>query len=812
MRPVPPPLPLVLLPFCLPVWAEGEASAPPTPVAGTNELSADETGAATKRVNAILGELGTPFAPATQAAEAPLPEPVEGQAVAVCDGGLFFDAAESQLVYIHNVRVNDARVKLLAANRLYIQMPRKEEKKIPETLANDAEFSGYSSTPDPQPPAPQAEPQVPGEQPQAPSPQPAESITTSPEAPADVPPPSQPLEVTAYDALINSVSNRMAFTSGPAAPKLVFRQGSHIAELTEAEGIPARALADEEGNILLEAPAIALTWQEEDGTHSTLRSTGGRTLFHAATNTLVMDGPVEASYRDGESTLHCSGPFCVTLRPEEHIPARKPEGFMSQFTSMRFSGIASASATGNVQLASRMGGTGLSVSGDALYYNGLTGRVEIPGTPCMLSYGEGERNTLQAEGSLVLEENGDIHLNSKGSIEGTYERASRTEGAAPLQGTLSATAPLSFHAATGTITTRALNARDAEGHFSCTGDVLLTLTPRTADELAEAHLPAREKAGMVNMALARYKDINTMKALGQVRGALLNPASPTTPEATLSASQADVNLTTGEVLLTGAGEQASVTFRSYALSGTAEPLSPATVHLKPNGDIEVRGSRVACSIPNDKGVTTITSTDRMLLARGPRSLSLGAGTRLQSPDGIITTNGPMQAVLAPGTQPARPLSPRFPQLTYDFSGLESAETFEGATVRTAKGSLQCTQHLSVLMLPPGDTARSTMGGIRSAIATGQVLLAAKDASGRVMRAAGSRLDVNGLTGEKRLTGSRVVLEDARNRHEATGDGAAIRIDARNNARITGKRHTTSATGIREQVEENDKNKKQNKPD
>ncbi len=801
MRPVTPPLSLVLLPLVLPVVAEEAQPAPGTPAAASCEQRANETMANTGRVDAALSELNTPMPPATEAADAPMPNPVEGQAVAVCDGGLFFDSANSQLVYIHNVRLNEERVKLRAANRLYITLPSQGEGK-----------GAQQQTPPAQTATPQAEPQATSEKstPSQPEPQAAEnkSITQQqPDEPTVAPPPAPPLEVSTYDALVDSVANRMLFTSGATIPTLTFRRGSNTVELTQAEGCPARALADEDGNILLEAPIIFLCGQAEDGTLSTFRSTGGRALFHAATNTLVMDGPVEASYSNGESTMNCSGPLCITLRPKDSPPAARITGFMSQFSGLSFTGIAAASATGNVQLSTRTGGSSMTISGDALHYNGLTGRVEIPGTPCILSYGEGGRNTLQAEGSLVLEENGNIHLTGKGNIEGSYERPSQHKEGTLLQGTLSATPPLSFHAATGTITTRALSAQDAEGSFSCTGEVLLTLTPRSAEELAEAKLPEREKAGMINMALARYKDVHKVNAAGQVRGQMLDPATPGKPESTLSASEAQFNLSTGEVLLTGAGEDAAVSFRDYALSGTSAPLSPSTVHLKPNGDIEVRGTRVACTVPGEKGTTTITSTDRMLLAREPRSLSLGAGTRIQSPDGIVTTNGPMQAVLAPGNRPAKPLSPRFPQLSYDFSGLDSAETFEGATVRTAQGSLQCTQHLSILMLPPGSTAKSSLGGIRSAIATGQVLIAAKDSDGRVMRAAGNRLEVNGLTGEKVLTGSRVVLEDARNRHEASGEGAAIRINARNNARITGKRHTTSATGIREQVEENDKKKK-----
>ncbi len=792
MRLFPTSLPLVLVPFIFPAAAEEVQPISNATAAATNsEQQADEAMEVATRVNAALQELGADASPVTTPADAPMPEALEGQSVIVSDGGLFFDSANSQLVYLSNVRLNDARVLLRAANRLYIQLPQQGGDDNKEEAASGAEAA----------PAPSKEQKQPSTQAPAAAPAPT---TAPPETEAEAP--ALPLEVVTYDALVDSVANRVIFTSGPGVPQLVFRHGANEVLLTAGEETPARIHADEFGNILLEAPEIDLKWQAEDGSISELHTTGGRVLYHAASHALVMNGPVQASHNNGESTVQCSGPFCVTLQPEKAAAPGRKTGFMSQFASMRFSGIAAASATGNVQLVSRLGGEGMSLSGDALYYNGLTGKVEVPGSPCILSYGKGGRNTLQTNGSLVLDENGDIHLTGKETIEGVYERPAREDGAAPLRGTLSAAAPLSFHAESGTITTRALNARDAEASLSCTGEVLLTLTPRTAEELAEMRLPARKEAGMLNLALARYSDISSVKAVGQVRGELLDPAHPSSPEASLSASQLDANLVTGEVRLTGTGETASIAFRGYSLAGTSSPLTPASVHLKPNGDIETRGAKVTCTVPGDKGMTTLTCSERMLLAREPRSLSVGSGTRIQSPDGIVTTNGPLQAVLAASGKPVKPLSPRFPHLTYDFSGLESAETFEGATIRTAQGSLQCAQHLSILMLPPGSSEKSALGGIRSAIATGNVLIAAKDDSGRVMRAAGSRLEVDGLSGEKKLTGPKVVLEDARNRHEASGEGAAVRIDARNNARITGARHSTSATGIRGQVEENDQKK------
>ncbi len=777
---------LALLPLFLPAAAYAAAQEVQTlwyPNAAEDcGTLADKVIGAGRHVDTVLHELGVPT-PASAAGEPDrsLPEVVEGQSAAVSDGGLFFDAANSQLVYLDNVRLNDARVQLRAAHRLYIQLPKEQDGK-------EEEPGGKAATA-PTPAAANATAEPPTE----PAPQqPDASVPAAGKQHA-------PLDITAYDAVVDTVANRMLFTTGPQVPQLIIRQGGNELILGQGEGKPARALADEAGNLLLEAATIYLQQEEADGRKSTFSAGGGRAFYHAASHTLVMEGPVNIRYRDGESALDCTGRFAVTLQEEEGATAPADKGFMSQFTALRFSGIAAASATGNVQLRSHSGTEEVALAGDALHYNGLTGEVEVPGTPCLLSYGEGGKNTLQTNGSIVLEQNGDIRM-SGGVITGVYERPAREKGATPQKGTLTATAPITFHANSGTVSAHALSTQDAESSFSCTGAVQLALTPRPEEELAK--LPSREKTGMLNLAIARYSGISTAKAAGEVRAQLLDPATPDAPEATFTGSQLLADLVTGEVQLYGINETAGISFRGYSLSGTpANGSGEATVHLLPNGDIDARAAHVHATLPSDKGMTTIDSSHVAHLARESRLLNLGANTRIHSPEGIITTRGPLVAVLAPATTERKPASPRYPQLCYNFSGLESAETGEGATVRAPQGSLQCSGQLSIVMGQAGKGGDSALNGIRSALAIGQVALAAKDDQGRIIRAAGDRLDVNGTTGEKRLTGRRVVLEDANNRHEASGAGAAITLDKRNNARITGERHSTAATGIRKQSEQ-----------
>ena len=131
------------------------------------------------------------------------------------------------------------------------------------------------------------------------------------------------------------------------------------------------------------------------------------------------------------------------------------------------------------------------------------------------------------------------------------------------------------------------------------------------------------------------------------------------------------------------------------------------------------------------------------------------------------------------------------------------------TVRTEKGSMQCTGPVHLVMDTENKGADKMMGGLKFATARGEVAVAGRDSTGRLLRASGDLLEIDSATGMKVLSGQKVTLGDAYNTHIASGPGACIRIDADNNASIHGKKHTTNATRIREQMEK-EKSKKQPK--
>ncbi len=723
-------------------------------------------------LDTILRELGGTQAKGDSSADTPSPGETEGDSIATCDNGLFFDASRPhliRLIYLDNVRLDDKRLKLHAAHRLYLQIRRHHAEEEAKATAKDEGL---------QPRAAQ----------KAENPAPADPDM---EDELSLNPTGQPLVINAYDAMVDTAGNNLLFTAGPGAELLRFELGDNSLHLRADEGKPARLLADAAGNLLMEGSHISIRWKNAEGQSGSLESDGGCAFYHSSSDTLVLEGPVVAEQSTGER-IETEGRLCVRFRV-----ARKgtdSKHFMGQFTSLQFEGIAALATEQGRRVALSDRARGISAAGNCLRYNGLTGEVELQGEPCMLHYG---RNYIAAKGRLMLEEDGSIAL-SGSDIHGAYERPSRAEEGITLHGSLRVEEELRFHAASGTITTRGLSARDAEADFSCTGPVEITLTPLPDDKLRQ--LPARENIGMLNLAIARYGDIASLRATGQVRAHGYAPGTQDTPESSLAGSSLEADLLKGTILLRGQGEAATLNYNGYTLAGSAAEGEEARVQLLPNGDIEVKGAWVDAALPGRKGLTTLRCTESATLQRESRRLTLGPGAELRAPEGILTANGPLVAVLAASNKPARAASPRYPQLSYNFSGLESAETQQGATVRSEQGSLQCTQQLSVTMEPSGSNAKKSLGGIRSALARGEVAIAARDSQGRIMRATGDMLTIDGETGEKLLTGSRVVLEDENNRHTASGGNASVRIDARNNARISGARHETTASGIRRQVD------------
>lgn len=716
-----------------------------------------------------------------------LPDSPNGDTVAVCEGGLLFDALHYDLVYLHHVRLRDDRLHLRARNRLFLRLQERKVENSRDELEQQAQKAAVSGA-------------HPGLLEKSVGNGCAESCTET-VSPAPVIA-EEPLEIRTFDAVADAQNNCIILYAPAGKGGISLDNGKNHLRVAEVAEGAAMVLADGDGNILLQGGALDMEWTDDHGGVTRLHSMGGLAYYRAADSTLVLPGAVELARPDG--TFSCTDSLVLRLEQGEK-PVEPKKGFMQQFAQLHPTGVAALTARGQVRLHRVAENREQTLEGDALSFNAETGECRLSGTLCRLKDGA---YMLESDKGIELKPNGDLTLLGH-TPRGAYERASQKKENAPLCGTFEAFAPLHFCAETRTVSTASgFRMSDAEADFSCTGAVEVQLSARgEAPDLGEM-------AGKLNLAVAACGEPETLHVAGAVT-ARLKDAATGAVTGYLTGETLTADLRTGAALLAGTAERNAVAeMDGNHLEATAggEVVVPS-LQISENGDVTLNGDSIETTLKTGQGTATAHCRTMLKLVRETDTLETGSGAEFVSDEARVMTNGPLFAHLvreaempADETRPAAEQEHRakFAQLRFNYKGIESARTEQGGTVQTTKGSMQCTGLMSLTMDP--DAKDSKMAGVKTAQATGNVAVAGKDGSGRLIRATGDVLTLDAATGMKVLTGSRVTLSDAYNTHIASGAGAAVRIDEKNNARITGASHSTTATHLQEQINKQQKKK------
>ena len=699
-----------------------------------------------------------------------LPESPNGDMVIVCDRALLFNAESSRMVYVGNVRMRESRLTLHARDNLYVRMQ--------DATLDKSKEKGAQKVKD--------KPAVPAAKTAAP----AKSRPTAAPAPAHAAQPQKaeapllPGHIETGSAVVDTQNNLIILYSPAGAGPIEITRGSDIVRVSPTADTPARLLADPDGNVLLEGRDIYLCTKDRDGKLAELRVPNSTVYYHAASHSLTIPGTCYLSHPDG--SLECTEKLCLFLQAEKTTTGKSE--FLSQFSGLRISGIRSATAAGNVRAATRgVNGTEAGCAcGDRLHYDGLTGDCSIEGADCRLEYGR--NNKLFANSGIHLLPSGDIEL--RGSrIHGTYERPAQQQGTAPICGSFETAGDVIFRAETGEITTTGLRAKDAESAFCCSGAVRLQLARNAEKEITR-------KPGMPNLAITAYGDISRVQAEGNISAQRYIGGKLTNE---LMGDKLTADLTTGEATLLGSAElPAIVSHEQSRMEALPGAETEAKLDILPNGDLRMTGATITTTMQGKDGLTTATCRDYMNLYRDDNRIETGSGVKLTSPSAILTTNGPLEARLEPSANPEPPTG-RYPQHRFNYVGIRTADTAQGGTIRTSRGSMQCAGPIHIEMNPNGDM-RGEYAGLRRATAKDDVMLLTRTSDNRLLHATGDLMTIDAATGMKKLTGRRVTLGDEKNTHVVSGKGAAVYVDAKNNARISGEKHTTVATGLNEQAD------------
>lgn len=465
---------------------------------------------------------------------------------------------------------------------------------------------------------------------------------------------------------------------------------------------------------------------------------------------------------------------------------------MGQFLGLTIEGVRAAEATGQI-VATRPAYTdhpASTVSGDKLTYNGDTGECLLTGKETILVYGQ---NTLKTDGEIHLAANGDLSIRGE-QITGTYTRPDRGTDRS-IEGDIQTKDSIQYIASENRILfPKGIITKDPCCYFQCTGQLDLYLQKN-----AQTAVPPREKTGMINLSIATCNDLSRIRGTGDV---LLDyTESEDGDSAHLVADEVDFDVQTGEALLTStSGKETVAQYKEYRLSSMSSKAT-SSLHLEANGNLDMKGDVVTASLPIDGGMATAQCNAQLYLYRETGKLEMSEGARIETPSAIMTSYSTLGLTLEKDSENTgeRVIS-RYPQLVYNFKGLKQAHTAKGGTLQTTQASMQCTGPIKIDMAQDQGRTTKKESNISYAQAEGNVAIAGRDSSGRLITAKGDKVTLNGQTGEKRLTGSTVILQDRHNIHIASGRGAAVTLDRENNASISGAKQSSSATHIHEQIE------------
>lgn len=696
-----------------------------------------------------------------EGADDSMPRTEGTKTVATADGGLFFDTKNSRLAYLSNVRIKDQHAHLRCREALFLSLP-------PELTSRGKDrASSTLSSKNATVPAPAATPKK------------KKKAATAPDLPASI---------RADKALVDAGTGQVYLT---AKEGITVTQGENEVSVTPADGLPSVALlTDGTGDILITKGSVKVDWTDSDGSKFTVQTEDCDIFFQRSTHRVAICG--KCSMTSPQGSISCQDYLVIKLDATEE--PQKDEGAISlltQFSGMKVNGLAAVSAKGQVLFSTPATETrpAAMLAGDELEYDAEVGSCSLSGEECRITYG---KQSLYTKGSLVCAPNGDITL-SGDEIRGTYERPAGSPEEAPLPGEFSTKGKLTFTAATGVIHAPAgITTKDPLTSVNCTGPVEVALRKSGKKTAADS-----SKTGGLNLALMEYDEPATLRASGGVHISHCDGKDAQPMELTCEDLAIDIPGSTLR-LSSPAGARTHLKFGTAEVTAEGEQTA-SELNIAENGDISLTGDKLLCSMPSDKGDTRINCGGYLRLEKASGTVTVGPGSELTSPSAVITANEELKLVLSPGEEKPGRKDKQFAQFDYNFDGLLSAHTAAGGSVRTEQGSMQCTGEIAVEMAPEGaPKGQDALAGVKSAVARGNVRIAGKDKSGKMLRASGSTLSLL-PNGSIRLSGSSVTLSDSINTHTASGGNAAVTVDKYRNVHITGEKHTTTATRIHDQI-------------
>jgi len=742
-----------------------------------------EIAATAADVNALMREL-PPHAP-------PPAEPLlvkKGESVVDCTEGLYFDPAKSLLSYIGKVRLRDAQFNL-DCERLYLHL---EKKELDEELESVKEIEASEEMESSDNKKITKEESVPSPL--------VVKAGESEKAPV-------PYKLRADEVMLDFQQNR------------VYARGEHIAfsrngtRIELKGGSPRLLVWDNMGIIYMQADHIIGSFLDSKGA-KTHFSTQGSAMFLLDTNSLVLEK--NNKLQTAQHLLTCKGMIRMQLIPSI-IPSKAPAGrelVRGVFPRLqgRFEGLSHISMMDSVKLSgiSERSGEKFEITGDLLSYNAQNGETILSGDDILIVQGD-QNMRLRDKSMLCLMSDGSINVSAR-SMDGQYVRYMQSKESTiataehkkneplRLMGKFKTSGKISFLAADATLRfSEGLILKDDLLDFSTQAELLIHLMkddPQAAKgskrpQLATTNAMQKKSPAvknkqawvtMPNSKIGEYKYIQSFHSLGATK---INSRG----ESSFSLRGDDIYLDIlhGKAKIQAqAGRWAELSYSEHQFKAfSSDRLS--SMELFDNGDAKVYADNIEIRLPsvNKNNLSSITCADSLEVFRQRAEVHFGKDIRLNDASLKFASQGPLIAYLRANSTTKSNFA-NYPHLNYNFAALDSIKTSTGATIQAANYSMQCDGDLIIYMAEQAKVKAITAAGFKSATATKNVRLALRDKSGALYRAQGDRLHINGQTGEKILSGKRVILQDKSSIHVASGPNAFIHGDKDNNISFRGK--------------------------
>ncbi len=713
-----------------------------------------------ERMDALIAQL-----PPVEQGELPPSNAQAGETVVECSRGLYFDTASFQLCYLGDVRLRDSLLHL-DCEGLFIQLTQQSVDKKVEEVNQPLIKPGNTQI---APPTEEKKPSV---------------------APASSP----PVSVTADEAYINLREEQLLIRS-----KEIIRIQHPLGELVARGAAPSAILSEKLGIFYLRAEEISghLKIEGQEPYHF---QTQGGIFFYLNNKSIRLLRQVQL--KQGKQVLSAKGSMLLQLLLEPQSEnARDKTGYFASF-QRDYKGLESIVAQGGITAQIEQGEEMLLIKGDNLYYHAQTGESLLTGNLC--SIGNSQHDIELRENALIRwASNGAIYL-AGDRLQGFYTRPRQGEGEAKaLRGSFRTEKHLALIPTSGgeslLLAPSGLWAEDEETLLDVKGSLVMHLRGEQKQvEIKQGAMDFRFPA----IPLQGSPEITRLRAAGGIT--LDNKGENSLA---LRAESLDLNAISGSgYLISAPNEELYINYMGQQLQAQS-PDATARITLEDSGNLLIQGKSITAQFRNEGGDYQLQCRDEMMLDKSTHQIRLAGGIDLRMPDARLRSEHAAIITLEPEPQSGQSASgmlANYPHLHYPYKQLREVLLTRGAAIQSSQFSLQCDGGLHAVMATENQKVRPEMAGIARLDAQGRVRFYAKTEQrgkkAQSLFAQGDQLVVNGQSGEKILTGKRIILRDDKNTHLAEGNPARLRLNAQNDATLTGKRQRSYAGDITEQLD------------